>query len=173
MPVSVVSRPGEAGDEAGLDAEGGRTLENHISPQSWGVVGGGGREAERAQHRAEADGQTVPRALAQPSGSRDQEVRKSKACREPWTDEEDLLLLQTHLQLGNKWSEIAKCIKGRGENAVKNRFNILHKKYYEDASKPGLLDVDQALKAVSEIRLDNKAWVHRAIAHKLAASSCT
>ena len=30
--------------------------------------------------------------------------------------------------MGNKWSEIAKCIHGRTENSVKNRFNSLAKK---------------------------------------------
>lgn len=30
--------------------------------------------------------------------------------------------------MGNKWSEIAKCIPGRTENSVKNRFNSLAKK---------------------------------------------
>ena len=38
-------------------------------------------------------------------------------------------LLEVHLQVGKKWAEIAKILKNRTENAVKNRWNSLMKKY--------------------------------------------
>ena len=36
--------------------------------------------------------------------------------REPWTPNEDLLLLDTHQKIGNQWAQIAKEIRGRTEN---------------------------------------------------------
>ena len=68
-------------------------------------------------------------------------VRKAKQCRErwtsnldpdinkePWTAQEDKLLKEKHEEIGNKWSEIAKFLKNRTENQVKNRFNHLKRK---------------------------------------------
>ena len=52
-----------------------------------------------------------------------------KQHRGSWTAEEDIKLLETHNQLGKRWAEIAKILKNRTENAVKNRWNSLIKKY--------------------------------------------
>lgn len=38
---------------------------------------------------------------------------------DPWTKEEDELLMRAHAQLGNQWVEIAKMLPGRRENHVK------------------------------------------------------
>lgn len=46
-----------------------------------------------------------------------------------WSNEEDIKLLETHLNIGKKWAEISKVLKNRTENAVKNRWNSLMKKY--------------------------------------------
>lgn len=64
--------------------------------------------------------------------------RKGKHCRErwynhlnpelnkgEWTFTEDIFILKKQLKLGNKWSIISKKMKGRTENAVKNRWNCL------------------------------------------------
>lgn len=66
--------------------------------------------------------------------------RNGKQCRERWVNflnpeikrdpfslEEDLLILQKRLDIGNKWSEIIKQMPGRTENNVKNRFNMMFK----------------------------------------------
>ena len=68
-------------------------------------------------------------------------IRQGRQCRERWFNHvdpalnkgqwslaEDELLLSLQVQLGNKWSEISKELKGRNENAVKNRWKSIIKK---------------------------------------------
>jgi len=50
----------------------------------------------------------------------DSSVKKSD-----WTPEEDKILLEAQRRVGNRWSEIARMLPGRAENAVKNRYNSL------------------------------------------------
>ncbi|KAL8150177.1 hypothetical protein V2J09_019985 [Rumex salicifolius] len=45
-----------------------------------------------------------------------------------WSPEEDLLLCEAQKMYGNRWTEIAKVVSGRTDNAVKNRFTTLCKK---------------------------------------------
>lgn len=40
----------------------------------------------------------------------------------PWSEEEDRLILDSHRQIGNSWSRIARLLQGRSDNSVKNRF---------------------------------------------------
>lgn len=54
-----------------------------------------------------------------------------------WSPEEDLLLCEAQKIFGNRWTEIAKVVSGRTDNAVKNRFTTLCKKRakYEASTK--------------------------------------
>ncbi|XP_020580946.1 transcription factor MYB124-like isoform X2 [Phalaenopsis equestris] len=45
-----------------------------------------------------------------------------------WSQEEDMLLCEAQKIFGNRWTEIAKVVKGRTDNAVKNRFSTLCRK---------------------------------------------
>lgn len=42
--------------------------------------------------------------------------------REPWTQEEDLLLIQKHAEVGNRWKIIEKYFPGRSKNNIKQRW---------------------------------------------------
>ncbi|KAK7386956.1 hypothetical protein VNO78_27366 [Psophocarpus tetragonolobus] len=45
-----------------------------------------------------------------------------------WSAEEDILLCEAQKIFGNRWTEIAKVVSGRTDNAVKNRFSTLCRK---------------------------------------------
>ncbi|KAJ1462701.1 Homeodomain-like protein, partial [Pelagophyceae sp. CCMP2097] len=49
----------------------------------------------------------------------------TRVIKSDWTADEDAVLLDAQQRVGNKWSEIARLLPGRAENAVKNRFNSL------------------------------------------------
>jgi hypothetical protein len=59
----------------------------------------------------------------------------SKVKKTAWTPDEDAILLGAQERLGNKWSEIAKLLSGRAENAVKNRYNSLINRRWTEKMK--------------------------------------
>eukprot|EP00188_Purpureofilum_apyrenoidigerum_P000744 Plantae.Rhodophyta-Purpureofilum_apyrenoidigerum.ctg13569.p1 GENE.Plantae.Rhodophyta-Purpureofilum_apyrenoidigerum.ctg13569~~Plantae.Rhodophyta-Purpureofilum_apyrenoidigerum.ctg13569.p1 ORF type:complete len:259 (-),score=41.28 Plantae.Rhodophyta-Purpureofilum_apyrenoidigerum.ctg13569:438-1214(-) len=54
--------------------------------------------------------------------------------REAWSAEEDMQVILLHDTLGNRWSEMAKHLPGRTDNAIKNRWNSTLKKRAREAS---------------------------------------
>lgn len=46
---------------------------------------------------------------------------------EPWTFEEDKIIVQKVQQFGTKWSQISSYLPGRSDNCIKNRWNTVLK----------------------------------------------
>ncbi|EAY07611.1 Myb-like DNA-binding domain containing protein [Trichomonas vaginalis G3] len=55
---------------------------------------------------------------------------------QPWTPEEDNLLIKYHEMYGNKWVQISQLIPNRSDNAIKNRWNATIKKLVNSTPKP-------------------------------------
>lgn len=74
--------------------------------------------------------------------------------RNPWSKEEDWLLLNEALRNGKKWALISKNIVGRNENSVKNRWFSLLKLY-----KDQIQDPENILEIIEVFKKDNVEFV--------------
>ncbi|GMJ06690.1 myb domain protein 98 [Hibiscus trionum] len=50
--------------------------------------------------------------------------------KDTWSEEEDKVLIQAHMEIGNKWAEIAKRLHGRTENSIKNHWNATKRRQF-------------------------------------------
>ncbi|CAD8073554.1 unnamed protein product [Paramecium primaurelia] len=55
---------------------------------------------------------------------------------EPWSKEEDLIVMDAYQKYGSRWTEISKLLKGRPENMIKNRFYSFIRKEYMNIQNP-------------------------------------
>ena len=61
-------------------------------------------------------------------------------CKRPWTEEEGTIVREAHSRLGNRWSEIAKLLKSRTDNACKNYWNTTIRREMAEANARNVRD---------------------------------
>jgi hypothetical protein len=90
---------------------------------------------------------------------------------EPWTPEEDALVVQKYHQIGPKWVEIGKMLSGRSGNNVKNRWHkhlckindpMPHVHFHEETQKTveQVQTTDTAVSFSQPICVGDYDWPH-------------
>jgi hypothetical protein len=83
---------------------------------------------------------------------------KPDISKEPWSKGEDDVLIGAYAEMGSKWSEMEKLLKGRTENAIKNHWHSTLRKrqdvvlFMENATGGGDVDGSAATHALKRRR---------------------
>lgn len=79
--------------------------------------------------------------------------------KDAWTKEEDELILQLHEKHGNKWAQIAKVLRGRTDNAIKNHWNsFMRRKYGVGGDCKQVRSVAKTANLSAPNKLEDSSW---------------
>lgn len=79
--------------------------------------------------------------------------------KEAWTKEEDNIVISSHQKIGSRWSEIAKLLPGRTDNAIKNRWNSTMRRVARQLAQKQSPQQQQALKTGGKTRRHKQSAV--------------
>jgi hypothetical protein len=83
--------------------------------------------------------------------------------REPWTEQEDKLILLLHPELGNSWARIAQRLPGRVGESVKYRYQTLMRGNEAEERNPGCKRVPRAKKQKRMVQEHKSSTSHQGL----------